>query len=43
VLQKFKPDEWKAMLAIYEQGVEAIKVLLTDGLDKAMNQFNGKS
>lgn len=42
VLQKFKPDEWQAMLELYQRGVEAIKVMLTDGLDKAMNQFNEK-
>jgi PTH1 family peptidyl-tRNA hydrolase len=41
VLQKFKPDEWASMLAAYERGVEAIKILLTAGLDQAMNQFNG--
>jgi PTH1 family peptidyl-tRNA hydrolase len=42
VLQKFKPDEWKAMLAAYERGVEAVKAILTGGLDYAMNQFNMK-
>jgi PTH1 family peptidyl-tRNA hydrolase len=40
VLQKFKRDEWEAMLATYERGVEAIKAVLTDGVDYAMNQFN---
>jgi PTH1 family peptidyl-tRNA hydrolase len=42
VLQKFKADEWEAMLATYARGVEAIKVMLTTGLDYAMNQFNAK-
>jgi PTH1 family peptidyl-tRNA hydrolase len=42
VLQKFKPDEWEAMLVTYERGVEAVKAILTTGLDYAMNQFNGK-
>jgi PTH1 family peptidyl-tRNA hydrolase len=40
VLQKFKPDEWEAMLATYERAVEAVKVILTDGLPIAMNRFN---
>jgi PTH1 family peptidyl-tRNA hydrolase len=42
VLQKFKQDEWEAMLAIYERGVEAVKTLLSAGLDYAMNHFNAK-
>lgn len=40
VLQKFKPDEWEAMLVTYQQGVEAVKAVLTEGIDKAMSQFN---
>lgn len=40
VLQKFKPDEWAAMVATYERGVEAVISILTDGLDNAMNKFN---
>jgi PTH1 family peptidyl-tRNA hydrolase len=40
VLQKFKADEWEAMLATYERGVEAVKAVLTEGIDTAMNQFN---
>ena len=40
VLQKFKPDEWQAMLVTYERGVEAIKTILADGINIAMNQFN---
>ncbi len=43
VLQKFKPDEWNVMLDLYQRGVEATKAILQDGLDNAMNQFNGKS
>lgn len=42
VLQKFKPDEWQAMLGLYQQGVEAVKAVIKEGLDNAMNQFNGK-
>ncbi len=40
VLQKFKPAEWQAMLVTYERGVEAVKTVLTEGLDQAMNKFN---
>jgi PTH1 family peptidyl-tRNA hydrolase len=43
VLQKFKPDEWEAMLITYEQGVEAVKTVITAGIDAAMTQFNVKS
>lgn len=43
VLQKFKPDEWEAMIELYQRGVEAAKAILKNGLDNAMNQFNGKS
>lgn len=42
VLQKFKPEEWSAMVVTYERGVEAIKAILTEGLDYAMNHFNGR-
>lgn len=40
VLQKFKAAEWQAMLVTYERGVEAVKTVLTEGLDQAMNKFN---
>lgn len=40
VLQKFRPDEWEAMVVTYEQAVEAVKIVLTQGLEEAMNQFN---
>jgi PTH1 family peptidyl-tRNA hydrolase len=40
VLQKFKPAEWEAMVVTYGRAVEAIKAILRDGLDNAMNQFN---
>jgi PTH1 family peptidyl-tRNA hydrolase len=42
VLQKFKPDEWQEMVATYELAVDAVKAVLTDGIDNAMNQFNSK-
>ena len=40
VLQKFKPDEWEAMTATYEQAVEAIETVLAEGIDIAMNRYN---
>ncbi len=40
VLQKFDKDEWPNMVSTYEQAAEAIKVLVTEGLDTAMNKFN---
>ena len=40
VLQKFRPAEWQAMLVTYERGVEAVKTVLTEGLEQAMNKFN---
>jgi PTH1 family peptidyl-tRNA hydrolase len=43
VLQRFKQDEWKTMVVTYEQGLEAVKVLVTEGIDAAMNQFNIKT
>jgi PTH1 family peptidyl-tRNA hydrolase len=43
VLQRFKQDEWKMMLVTYQQGLEAIKVTITEGIDAAMNQFNVKT
>ncbi len=40
VLQKFKAEEWEAMLSTYQQGVEAVESVLTQGLEAAMNRFN---
>jgi PTH1 family peptidyl-tRNA hydrolase len=40
VLQKFKPEEWAAMTVIYARGVEAVKVILSEGLEAAMSRFN---
>lgn len=42
VLQPFKPDEWAAMEVTYEQGVEAVKAVITEGINAAMNQFNNR-
>jgi PTH1 family peptidyl-tRNA hydrolase len=40
VLQKFTPDEWAEMVATYERAVQAIRTMLSEGLDAAMNKFN---
>ncbi|HMQ55306.1 MAG TPA: aminoacyl-tRNA hydrolase [Anaerolineae bacterium] len=42
VLQPFTKDEWAEMLVTYERGVEAIKVIVTEGMEMAMNKFNKK-
>jgi len=43
VLQKFKPDEWEAMVVTYQEGVEAVKTVISEGIDIAMNKFNDRS
>ena len=40
VLQDFKDDEKQTMEQTYQQAVEAIHVVLHDGFEMAMNQFN---
>ena len=40
VLQRFRPEEWSQMVATYERAVEAVKTILTDSFDNAMNRFN---
>ncbi|MDX1523949.1 MAG: aminoacyl-tRNA hydrolase, partial [Anaerolineae bacterium] len=40
VLQKFKPDEWSEMVALYERSVDALKVLFETDIETVMNQFN---
>jgi peptidyl-tRNA hydrolase, PTH1 family len=40
VLQRFRPEEWSQMAATYERAVEAVKTILTDSFDNAMNRFN---
>ncbi len=41
VLQKFSPTEWQAMVGTYERAAEAVKTILTEGLNIAMSRFNG--
>jgi len=40
VLQKFTSDEREAMAVTYEQALDAIRALLTKGVEYAMNDFN---
>jgi PTH1 family peptidyl-tRNA hydrolase len=42
LLQPFAQDEWAEMLVTYQRGVEAIKVIVTEGMETAMNKFNKK-
>lgn len=42
VLQNFTPDEWAEMVETYQRATEAVKSILVDGLDNAMNKFNVK-
>jgi PTH1 family peptidyl-tRNA hydrolase len=40
VLQRFREDELPIIEQTYQQAVEAVGVILTDGFETAMNQFN---
>ena len=40
VLQDFREDELPIIEQTYQQAVEAVGVILTDGFEMAMNQFN---
>jgi PTH1 family peptidyl-tRNA hydrolase len=42
VLQKFKQDEWEAMVATYQRGVEAVESVLSEGFEMAMNKYNSQ-
>ena len=41
VLQDFSRDEMKELSSILDRAAEAVLTFVTDGLDKAMNKFNG--
>ena len=41
VLQRFSADEQAALPAIFDRGVEAIRLFAVSGLDAAMNYVNG--
>ena len=40
VLQAFSPAEWDEMLVTYARAVDAIRTVLTEGVETAMNRFN---
>ncbi|MCB0208423.1 MAG: aminoacyl-tRNA hydrolase [Anaerolineae bacterium] len=40
VLLPFKSDDRQAMQITYERGVDAVKTIVTDGMEMAMNRFN---
>ena len=40
LLQKFKPEEWEEMVVTYGRAAKAVEVIVTEGLDMAMNQYN---
>ena len=41
VLQDFSKDELKELPSILDRAADAVLTFVTDGLDKAMNEFNG--
>jgi len=41
VLQSFTPDQVPIMEEVLDQAVKALKTFILDGLDKAMNTYNG--
>jgi PTH1 family peptidyl-tRNA hydrolase len=40
VLRRFNQAEWEAMLLTYEQAAQAVEVIVSEGLETAMNRFN---
>lgn len=42
VLQEFDRDEKEELPAVIDRAVDALLMVLTEGLEKAMNQYNGK-
>ena len=41
VLQNFSKDEMKELSSILDRAADAVLTFVTDGLDKAMNKYNG--
>ena len=42
VLQDFSKDEMKELSSILDRAADAVLTFVTDGLDKAMNKYNGE-
>ncbi len=40
VLQKFSPAEWDEMTITYKRAVDAIRTVVAEGVEMAMNKFN---
>jgi len=40
VLKKFLPEEQKILGEVIQKAVDAVSLLISDGLDKAMNEYN---
>ncbi len=40
VLQAFSPAEWEEMVVTYTRAVDAIRTVITEGVETAMNKFN---
>jgi len=43
VLEEFPPDEWEKFAPVLEVAVEAIRVLVAEGIEAAMNRFNRRN
>ena len=41
VFQDFSKDEMKELSSILDRAADAVLTFVTDGLDKAMNKYNG--
>ena len=42
VLSRFRPDEKKALDAALDRAADCMELLIRDGIDEAMNEFNGR-
>lgn len=40
VLKRFRPHEWDLLEEALQRGTEAVKTLITEGIDAAMSKFN---
>jgi PTH1 family peptidyl-tRNA hydrolase len=43
LLQPFRPTQMKSVAEMLEQTVEAVRVILLEGVPKAMNRFNRRA
>ncbi|MHB1482736.1 MAG: hypothetical protein ACYCXH_10515 [Bellilinea sp.] len=41
MLKNFSPDEQKELVVLIDQAVSAARLFITEGLDAAMNRYNG--